>query len=51
MHGTSLQAPLELEKVDHAPFSVDLYQSETAGPSDTQLVAATEEPSGSMRHV
>jgi len=51
MHGLSLKAPLQLEKVHHTPFSIDLLQSETAGPSDAQLVAATEEPAGSMRHV
>src|SRR4029077_18513323 len=50
MRGSSLTAPLEVEKVQHAPFSVDLLPSEAAGPY-VQLVAATEEPADPMRHV
>ena len=50
MRGSSLTAPLEVEKVQHAPFSVDLLPSEATGPY-VQLVAATEEPADPMRHV
>jgi len=36
MRGTSLEALLEVEKVQHAPFSVDLFPAETASPDRCQ---------------
>jgi hypothetical protein len=49
MRRASLKAPLEMEKVQHAPFSMDLFPAKMAGPAYAQLVAATEEPAGPMR--